>query len=68
MREKHLTYLSFQQGPNGPQRDKTCLQGFANNKDANQPVRPHSLIRAFVIHLLESIESKLDTREIKFSS
>ena len=38
--------------------------GFANNKDADQPVHPHRLISAFVIRLLESIISKLPTSEI----
>ena len=38
--------------------------GFANNKDADQPVHPHRLISAFVISLLESIVSKLPTSEI----
>ena len=37
---------------------------FANNKGADQPAHPHILINAFVIHLLESIISKLDTSEI----
>ena len=31
----------------GPQREKTCLRGFANNKGTDQPVHPHSLISAF---------------------
>ena len=34
---------------------KTCLRGFANNKDADQPAHPRSLISAFVIRLLERI-------------
>ena len=34
----------------GPQREKTCLRGFANNKGADQPVHTRSLISAFVIH------------------
>ena len=36
---------------------------FANNKGTDKPVHPHSLISAFVIHLLKSIICKL-TREI----
>ena len=43
---------------------KTCLHRFVNNKDADQPVHPRSLISAFVIHLLESIISRLATSEI----
>ena len=47
-------YLSL----NGPQREKTCLWGFANNKGADQPAYPRSLISAFVIRLLESFVSR----------
>ena len=39
----------------GPQHEKTCLRGFANNKDADQRARPCSLISAFVIRFLERI-------------
>ena len=37
---------------------------FPNSKVADQPAHLHSLISAFVIHLLESIISKLATSEI----
>ena len=40
---------------NGPQREKTCLRGFANNTGADQPAHPRSLISAFVIRFFESI-------------
>ena len=43
---------------------KTCLRGFANNKGTDQPAHPRSLISAFIIHLSESIISKLATSEI----
>ena len=33
----------------GPQREKTCLQRFANNTGVDQPAHPGSLISAFVI-------------------
>ena len=49
----------------GPRCDKTCLWGFANNKIADQPAHPPSLVSAFVIRVLESIISKLATS--KFS-
>ena len=48
----------------GPRREKTCLWGFANNEDADQPAHPRSLISTFVIRFLESIISKLATSEI----
>ena len=49
----------------GPQREKTCLRGFANNTGADQPAHPRSLICAFVICYLESIICKLATGEIR---
>ena len=33
--------------------------GFANNKGADQPVHPHSLLGSFVIRLLERIIASL---------
>ena len=38
--------------------------GFANNKGADQPAHPRRLISAFVIHLLESIKSRLARSKI----
>ena len=49
---------------NGPQREKTCLRGFVNNKGADQPARSRSLISAFVIRLLKRIILRLATSEI----
>ena len=37
---------------------KTCLWWFGNNKGADQPAHPRSLISTFVIGLLESIISR----------
>ena len=48
----------------GPCREKTCLQGFVNNKGADQPVHWRSLISPFVIRFLESTICKLATGEI----
>ena len=48
----------------GPQRKKTCLRGFANNRGADQPAHPRSLISAYVIRFLESVISKLATSKI----
>ena len=33
----------------GPRREKACLRGVANNKGADQPAHPRSLISAFLI-------------------
>ena len=49
---------------NEPQREKTCLRGFANNTDADQPAHPRRLISAFVIRFLVSFICKLATGEI----
>ena len=43
---------------------KPVFRGFANNKGADQPVHPCSLISAFVICLLESIISRLATSKL----
>ena len=48
----------------GSRREKTCLRKVANNKCADQPAHPRSLISAFVIRLLESIISRLATSKI----
>ena len=48
----------------GPQREKTCLRGFANNTGADQPAHPRSLISAFVIRFLDNTICKLPTGEI----
>ena len=48
----------------GHRREKTCLLNIVNNKGADQPGHPRSLIRAFVIRLLESIISRLATSKI----
>ena len=34
---------------NGPGHAKMCLMSYANNKGADQPAHPHSLISAFVV-------------------
>ena len=51
----------------GPRREKTCLRGFANNKGANQPAHPRSLISAFVISLLKSITFRLALAKFHYS-
>ena len=58
-KEFYLSYNTF-----GPRREKTCLRGFANNTGADQSAHPRSLISAFVIRFLESIQCKLATSEI----
>ena len=43
---------------------ESLSSGFANNKGADQPAHPRSMISAFVICFLKSIISKLGTGEI----
>ena len=55
MVERFGKYILEQTASFGPRREKTCLRGVANNTGADQPAHPRSLISAFVIHFLESI-------------
>ena len=48
----------------GSWRENITLRGFANNKGADKPAHPRSLISAYVIRSLESIISQLATGEI----
>ena len=43
----------------GPQREKTCPQGFVNNKGANQPARLQIPISTLLFAFLESINLNL---------
>ena len=40
-----------------PGQEKMCLMSYANNKGADQPAHPRSLISAFVVRWLDSIIS-----------
>ena len=44
--------------------EKTYLMPYANNKGADQPVHPYSLISAFIVRCLDSIIHILDKSEI----
>ena len=41
-----------------------CLASYANNKGADQPAHPRSLIRTFVVHCLDSIISIVSVTRI----
>ena len=41
-----------------------CLMSYANNKGADQPARPRSLISAFVVRCLDSIMSLVSVTKI----
>ena len=47
-----------------PGHAKMCLMSYANNKGANQPAHPRSLISAFVVRYLDSI-SRFYSRNFK---
>ena len=49
----------------GPRRERTCLRRCTNNKGADHPAHPRSLISSFIIRSSESIISMLTTS--KFS-
>ena len=40
------------------------LMSYANNKGADQPAHPHSLISAFVVHCLDSVMSLVSVTKI----
>ena len=47
-----------------PGHAKTCLMPYANNKGADQPAHPRSLISTFVVQCLDSIVPLLATAEL----
>ena len=47
-----------------PGHEKMCLMSYANNKGADQPAHPRSLISAFVVRCLDSIISLDSITEI----
>ena len=51
----NLIFWSACLTPTGPGHAKMCLMAYANNKGADQPVHPHSLISTFVVRCLDSI-------------
>ena len=53
----HIKYMSLAMR-------KMCLMSYANNKGADQPAHPHSLISAFVVRCLDSIISLDSIAEI----
>ena len=48
----------------GPGLAKMCLMPYANNKGADQPAHPRSLISTFVVHCLDSIMPLVSIFEI----
>ena len=47
-----------------PRHEKTCFSHYANNKDADQPAHPRSLISTFVVRCLDSTIPILAKSEI----
>ena len=47
-----------------PGHEKTCLMSYANNKGADQPAHPRSLISTFVVRCLDSIITLVSISEI----
>ena len=50
--------------PFGPGHAKMCLMTYANNKGADQPGHPRSLISTFVVRCLDSIMPLVSISEI----
>ena len=55
---QHIAYTTE------PGHEKICLMSYANNKGADQPAHPRSLISAFVVRCLDSIISLDSIAEI----
>ena len=49
---------------NEPGHGKTCLMSYANNKGADQPAHPRSLISAFVVRCLDNVMSVVSVTKI----
>ena len=49
---------------NEPGHEKMCLMSYANNKGADQPAHPRSLISVFIVRCLDSIISLDSISEI----
>ena len=49
---------------NEPGHEKTCLMSFANDKGADQPAHPRSLISAFVVRCPDSVMSLVAVTKI----
>ena len=47
-----------------PGHEKTCLMSYANNKGADQPAHPRSLIDAFVVRCLDSVMSLVSVTKV----
>ena len=58
------TFLKFSLKTYEPGHEKMCLMSYANNKGADQPVHPRSLISAFVVRCLDNIISLDSIAEI----
>ena len=56
--------ISFTTDSLEPGHEKMCLMSYANNKGADQPAHPCSLISAFVVRCLYSIISLESMAEI----
>ena len=56
----HQQYLKTYE----PDHEKMCLMSYANNKDADHPAHPRSLISAFVVRCMDSIIPLLAIAEV----
>ena len=49
---------------NEPGHEKTCFMSYTNNKGADQPAHPGSLISAFVVRCLDRVMSLVSVTQI----
>ena len=55
----HLQVITGCSDINGPGHAKMCFMAYANNKGADQPAHPRSLIRTYVVRRLDSMNCLL---------
>ena len=60
----NATFLSPEIHIHEPGHGKMCLMSYANNKGADQPAHPRSLISAFVVRCLDSVMSLVSVTKI----
>ena len=57
-------YTTIDKDRNEPHHEKTCYMPYANNKGADQPAHPRSLISTFAVRCLDSTTSLVATSSI----
>ena len=61
-KKKVISFVIFKL--NEPGHEKMCLMSYANNKGADQPAHPRSLISTFVVRCLDRVMSLVSVSKI----